>query len=154
MNETDISRMLEQEAERFEREKDKSASRTYVTPRPAIEPSQVYSVRLPVSRLEELRTLAAREGKQPSSMIRDWILQRLEVELSQETKPNPGLVNSIRGYVATSQSRDMSRPARIAYERTIRSEIKRMRSRTYTISARTHKRGLTARQPSSTSAQG
>jgi hypothetical protein len=156
MNEADIRRILKQEAERFESEKDKPDSGKYVTPRPASEPSQVYSVRIPVSRLEELRALAAREGKPPSSMIRDWVLERLEAQLSREGRSIPAPISIIENYIVRSPSRDMgiSRQSRPAYERTIRNEIDRIKTHTRTISERLHKGSPTRSQPSSTSTQG
>ncbi len=104
MNESEISRVLEEEAERFEKEKDKDASHRYVTPRPAAEPSQVYSVRIPVSRIEELRALATREGKQPSAMIRDWILRRLDVELQHEGMGKIIPFSNVKSHVDLSRS--------------------------------------------------
>jgi len=50
--------------------------------RPAIDPSQVYSVRMPVGKLEQLRQLAAKAEMNPSSLMRQWILERLEEEAS------------------------------------------------------------------------
>jgi hypothetical protein len=56
-----------------------------VTPAPgqrgrkrASDPSQVYSVRIPVSRLRELRQIADQLDVQPTVLIRQWVLQRLD----------------------------------------------------------------------------
>jgi len=47
----------------------------------AADPSQVYTVRIPASRLHELREVAARLGVQPTALIRQLVLERLD-ELS------------------------------------------------------------------------
>jgi len=56
-----------------------------VTPAPgqrgrkrASDPSQVYSVRIPVSRLRELREIAERLDVPPTVLIRQWVLERLD----------------------------------------------------------------------------
>jgi DNA-binding transcriptional MerR regulator len=52
----------------------------FVRPRPPREPSQVYSVRIPAVRLEELRRLAEERDLPPSALMRDWTLDRLAIE--------------------------------------------------------------------------
>lgn len=47
----------------------------------AKEPAQVYSVRLPVEHLEDLRQLAERRGLPPTALMRRWVIERLDVEL-------------------------------------------------------------------------
>lgn len=42
------------------------------------DPSQVYAVRIPVSRLKELRQFADGVGEAPSALIRRWIVERLD----------------------------------------------------------------------------
>jgi hypothetical protein len=56
-----------------------------VTPAPgqrgrkrASDPSQVYSVRIPVSRLRELREIAERLDVPPTVLIRQWVLEHLD----------------------------------------------------------------------------
>jgi hypothetical protein len=44
----------------------------------ASDPSQVYSVRIPVSRLRELRQIAEQLDVQPTVLIRQWVLERLD----------------------------------------------------------------------------
>lgn len=44
----------------------------------ASDPSQVYSVRIPVSRLRELRRIAEQLDVQPTVLIRQWVLERLD----------------------------------------------------------------------------
>ncbi len=43
------------------------------------EPSQVYSVRIPVEKLELLRRVAAEHHEAPSVLIRKWVLERLDM---------------------------------------------------------------------------
>lgn len=50
----------------------------------AVAPSQVYSIRLPVDRIEELRVLAAESDERPTSLIRRWVLEHLD-----EASPHP-----------------------------------------------------------------
>lgn len=56
-----------------------------VTPAPgqrgrkrASDPSQVYAVRIPVSRLRELRRIAEQLDTPPTVLIRQWVLQRID----------------------------------------------------------------------------
>jgi hypothetical protein len=56
-----------------------------VTPAPgqrgrkrAADPSQVYAVRIPVSRLRELRRVAEQLDTPPTALIRQWVLERLD----------------------------------------------------------------------------
>lgn len=42
--------------------------------------SHVYTVRMPVDRLAELRDVAAEYGEQPSVLMRRWVLERLDAE--------------------------------------------------------------------------
>ena len=46
--------------------------------KPAMDPSQVYSVRIPVSKLRRLRELAERRGIQPTVLIRQWVIEQLD----------------------------------------------------------------------------
>ncbi len=50
----------------------------YRRPRPPKEPSQVYSVRIPVERLEQLRQAAERRRVTPSALLREWVVERLD----------------------------------------------------------------------------
>jgi hypothetical protein len=49
-----------------------------------VEPSQVYSIRLPVDRLEQLRSLAERFGMTPSALMRKWVTDRLRSDAVHE----------------------------------------------------------------------
>jgi CRISPR-associated Cas5-like protein len=44
----------------------------------------VYSVRIPVERIEELRQLAAERDVQPTALIRTWVLAQLDAARSPE----------------------------------------------------------------------
>ena len=44
----------------------------------------MYSVRIPVDRIEELRQLAADRGIQPTALIRTWVLAQLDAARSPE----------------------------------------------------------------------
>jgi hypothetical protein len=44
--------------------------------------SQVYSVRIPVDRLEQLRRLAADLGVRPTALLRQFVLDRLDQEFA------------------------------------------------------------------------
>lgn len=84
-----------EEAERIEREEiqveDEEAEGrwVFVRPRPAKEPSQVYSVRLPATVVEELRILASAKGEAPTALIRDWVLERLDDEIDRLPSAGP-----------------------------------------------------------------
>lgn len=49
--------------------------------------SRVYSLRLPESIIDEIRELAERRGQAPTSMLRDWVLERLSAERKHQTGP-------------------------------------------------------------------
>lgn len=51
---------------------------------PATSPTAVYSVRIPVDRIEELRQLAAERGVQPTALIRTWVLAQLDAVRSSD----------------------------------------------------------------------
>jgi hypothetical protein len=76
----DTARILAEEAEEAEERRDEPGGKLYRKARPAREPAQVYSVRMPVERLEQLRQAAEREGTTPSALMRRWILERLDQE--------------------------------------------------------------------------
>jgi hypothetical protein len=49
------------------------------------DPAQVYSLRIPVDRLEELRQLAASRDLAPSALMRRWVIERLDLELEHRS---------------------------------------------------------------------
>lgn len=76
---TDISKILADEAEASE------AMANVETPMvrnrvKTKEPSQVYSLRIPVDRLEQLRQRAEQQHVAPTVLMRRWILDRLDDE--------------------------------------------------------------------------
>lgn len=82
----DVRAILGEEAELFEKHKDDSREASdYAKPLPPRGPAQVYSVRIPVDRLAELKTLADSQEVAPSTMIRDWVLERLDSENDPST---------------------------------------------------------------------
>jgi hypothetical protein len=83
-----IADLLAAEAEAAEqlRNEDDLGS-TYVPRHPPRDPAQVYSVRIPVGRLEQLRTRALKEGVAPSALIRQWVIERLDA--NEDAKPRP-----------------------------------------------------------------
>ncbi len=50
--------------------------------RPSKNPTAVYSVRIPVDRIEELRQLAVARNVQPTALIRTWVLAQLDAAKS------------------------------------------------------------------------
>jgi|SRR5579885_3396578 len=75
-----IAEFLAQEAEDAEQHRDEPNGPMFHSRRPSVDPSQVYSVRMPVAKLEQLRQLAAKAEMNPSSLMRQWILERLDEE--------------------------------------------------------------------------
>lgn len=76
----DLESILSEEAELFEAVRDtppKASTRI----RPASGPSQIYSLRIPVDRIEELRVVAKGRGTTPSALVRQWILEKLDEEI-------------------------------------------------------------------------
>lgn len=79
----DIGKVLAdvaEEAERQEVQESAGTKRRHRSVRPAKEPSQVYSIRLPADVLGSVRELARRRGEAPTSMLRTWVLERLAEE--------------------------------------------------------------------------
>lgn len=77
----DVKTTLAEEAELFEKHMgDSREAGDYAKPLPPRGPAQVYSVRIPVDRLAELKALADSQDVPPSTMIRDWVLERLDSE--------------------------------------------------------------------------
>ena len=79
------SETAREEAERLDRLHEEGAldALPYVRLRPyAKEASQVYAIRIPVGRLHEIRLLAEARGEQPTSLLREWVLERLDSELA------------------------------------------------------------------------
>lgn len=54
--------------------------------RVAKDPSQVYSLRLPVDRIAELRKIADGAGVAPSALMRRWVLEKLDAAAEAESR--------------------------------------------------------------------
>jgi hypothetical protein len=52
---------------------------------PAQKPAQVYSVRIPTDRIEQLRSVAISQGTTPSALIRMWVVERLDAGVRPST---------------------------------------------------------------------
>lgn len=78
----DLAATLREEAELAELEEDTDED-VWVPRKGSRRPSMVYSIRIPVGRVEELRQVAAAAGLDPSAMVRQWVLERLDSEQSQ-----------------------------------------------------------------------
>ena len=75
MTETDRERILREVAEDAEQAGDDAVSPTARRKKRASpDPSQVYSVRIPVDRIEQLRQAAVNSGTTPSALIRDLVV--------------------------------------------------------------------------------
>lgn len=75
----DIRDVLAREAEESEQRRDQP-TRLLRRARPPREPAQVYSVRMPVDRIDQLRQIAERAGVTPTALMREWVLERLDNE--------------------------------------------------------------------------
>ncbi len=110
-----IAAILAREAE------DVGANRERIGPmhrtRPPREPAQVYSIRMPVEKLEELRREAEAAGMTPSALMREWVLERLA---SQEADPDDRLSQAMRSGVNEL----------IRQNRTLRRQLSRLEGQT------------------------
>ena len=71
--------LLARVAEAAEADPDADAEVNWVRhQRPSKNPTAVYSVRIPVDRIEQLRQLAAERDVQPTALIRTWVLAQLD----------------------------------------------------------------------------
>jgi aryl-alcohol dehydrogenase-like predicted oxidoreductase len=75
----DIRDVLAREAKESE-ERRNQPTRLARRARPSREPAQVYSVRMPVDRIDQLRQVAERAGVSPTTLMREWVLERLDNE--------------------------------------------------------------------------
>jgi hypothetical protein len=76
----DIRKTLEEVAELAERTKDQRLHRIGRPPKPEGEVGQIYSIRIPVARILELERMAAARGEAPRTMLRKWVIERLDRE--------------------------------------------------------------------------
>lgn len=121
----DIATILAEEAELAERDRDKNVRYVRVgrPPKPVAERGQVYSLRMPLERLEEVRKVAASRGMQPAALAREWILERLDRESPRVVAPGRSVKRAepapkyrrrrpAAKRVAASPARRSSRPRR------------------------------------------
>lgn len=104
-----IQDVLAEVAERAEETRDE-ATKMYRSKQPPTEASQVYSIRIPVSRLEDIRRLAAKYGVPPTSMLRSWILERLDLE-GKSIRGLPPEISPITNEVAVNISAVRIKPS-------------------------------------------
>jgi hypothetical protein len=86
----------------------------------------VYSLRVPVDRLDLVRQLAERENTTQAALLRKWVLERLDQELGRQREKDIApdharllaLVDEMRAAI-TEQSGEESRPPR-AVRRSVR----------------------------------
>ena len=84
MNRNDLFDSILKDVDRIEDDdKLEAEDEQFFKPRPPKQPSQVYSIRVPVERLEQLRNLAEQRHVAPSALIREWVLERLDSEISR-----------------------------------------------------------------------
>ncbi|WP_166354364.1 hypothetical protein [Phytoactinopolyspora limicola] len=70
----------------------------------AKDPSQVYSLRIPVHRLEELRAVAQKSHLAPSVLMRRWVLERLDEERDGDRRSrNAGLEPDSPGMIVMTE---------------------------------------------------
>ena len=97
------AREAEEAEERIERgEQARPPSHRVRLPR---DRAQVYSLRMPVDRLEQLRRAAEQVGVSLSTLMRTWVLERLNAE-------NPALLELLRSLVREEVSREAGRRGR------------------------------------------
>lgn len=133
-----IQDILAEVADQAERTRDE-VTKMYRSKRPAVEPSQVYSIRIPVSRLGRIRALANKYGMAPTAMLRSWILERLDAEeRSSGNPPTPPASIVHFGHSSTDEVRiyavpyllgDAQAGSSIASGRKLRESFDRSRRR-------------------------
>jgi hypothetical protein len=94
MKRKNIAEVLAEEAEHAEQHRDDELAPGYRRARPPREPAQVYSLRVPVNRLGQLRRLTAEKHMTPSALMRSWVLKQLDAAASAEAS---GLVSLATG---------------------------------------------------------
>jgi len=80
MDTTPISEVLAKEAELAEQSEGEHRGPYVRSRRPPKNPSQVYSLRIPLERLESVRKLATENRITPAALLRTWVLERLDEE--------------------------------------------------------------------------
>ena len=122
MTSSSIGEVLANEAALAE-QAEKRAGGPYVrSRRRPKDPAQVYSLRVPVDRLELVRQIAEREKTTQAALLRKWVLERLDQELARQSgtaAPDNerllALVDELRA--AITQPATRSRPPRTTRRR-------------------------------------
>ena len=77
----DMAELLAAEAAEAERRAENDDhGPSYRRKNPPRDPAQVYSLRIPVDQIGELRQLASDRGVTPSALMREWVLERIAAE--------------------------------------------------------------------------
>jgi hypothetical protein len=106
----DIRKKLEEVADLAERTREQPLRRFGRPPKPKGEVGQVYSIRIPVARIAELEEVAAARGEPPRTMLREWVLERLEKE-AHAPKRGRSVVSAKRRSKPSPRSRSARRRA-------------------------------------------
>jgi len=80
-----LAQLLADEAEASEAMPSIDPSEYVRSTHTAKDPAQVFSLRMPVDRLEEIRRLAERSHVSPSALMRRWVLERLDRQAEQSS---------------------------------------------------------------------
>jgi hypothetical protein len=92
--------------ERAEAE-DTEESAVYVRPVPPKDAAQVYSIRVPVERLEQLRAIASDKGVPPSTLMRRWVIERIEIESPRMRESESGSPRAVVIHLAKPSEGDV-----------------------------------------------
>jgi predicted DNA-binding protein len=116
MSDTDLNQSLRALAEEAESAREDTVSPTARRKtRRAEDPSQVYSVRIPVDRLEQLKRAAAIRGSTPSALIRELVVafldeQPMDPTISSAAEALEVLRQVVLGQARTTSSNESSEP--------------------------------------------
>lgn len=91
MSTRDIREELAAVEEAAEQARDAEPKARYRSRTPRRDPAQVYSIRIPVEKIEALRRLAAHRNEAPTALMRAWVLERLEAETRQSRPATPAV---------------------------------------------------------------
>ena len=106
MSNTDLDQTLRALAEEAElAREDTVPSTARRKTRRANDPSQVYSVRIPVDRLEQLRRAAAARGSAPSVLIRELVVAFLDDQPVDPTSTTAAAALEVLRQVVLGQAR-------------------------------------------------
>ncbi|MGH3834566.1 MAG: hypothetical protein ACRDSF_02510 [Pseudonocardiaceae bacterium] len=106
MSDTDLDQTLRALAEEAELVREDTVPPTARRKtRRAKDPSQVYSVRIPVDRLEQLRRAAAARGSAPSALIRELVVAFLDDQPVEPTITTAAEALEVLRQVVSGQAR-------------------------------------------------